>query len=139
MADTTQQTTRTKYDDFQESSAAAQDVAAAKFNYLTMKAEVQIEQERWKTKRRMSWVALAAMILATAAMFFFVPQQRMAALDSVISWFYMATTTIIGAYIGTSTWEHIAKLKPEKPSVADIGNGTTPFDALNQPATTDQK
>jgi cation transport ATPase len=135
MADTNTpaSTPTSKYDLYQESSAAAQDVAAAKFNYLNMKAEVEIEQERWKTKRRMAWVSLIATVVATFAMFFLVPQGRMAALDSVVSWFYMATTTIIGAYIGTSTWEHIAKTNtPVAPSISDSNGGQTPFDSLNQ-------
>jgi cytochrome bd-type quinol oxidase subunit 2 len=123
----------TKYDAYNEASPANQDIAAAKFNYANMKAELQIESERWKTKRRMAWFSLIAMIAATGAMFFFVSPTRMAALDSVISWFYMANTTIIGAYIGTSTWEHVSKLRPTKPSISDSANiASTPFDALNQ-------
>jgi hypothetical protein len=130
MADNTVQPA-TKYDDYQESSATAQDIAAAKFNFLNKKAELQIENERWKTKKWMAWVCLMTLIVATGCMFFLVPQPRMASLDSVTSWFYAATTTIISAYIGSSTWERIALKKPEKPSVADVA-GATPFDALNQ-------
>ena len=129
MANT--ESTPTKYEAYNETSPVVQDIAAAKFNYAQMQAELQIESERWKTKRRMSWVALASMIVATGAMFFLVDQARLSALDSVISWFYMATTTIIGAYIGSSTWEHIANRKPEKPTLASVTSTTTPFDDLD--------
>lgn len=122
-----------KYDSFAEANPATQDIAQAKFNYATMKAELQIESERWKTKRRMAWFSMISMIAATAAMFFLVAQSKMASLDSVISWFYMANTTIIGAYIGSSTWEQVSKLRPTKPSITDASNSaSTPFDALNQ-------
>lgn len=60
---------------------------------------------RWKHRRRMAYVALYSMLISTSYVFGpWVPVERLEHLSDVISWFYFAMASIVGAYMGFATW-----------------------------------
>lgn len=64
----------------------------------------------WKNRRRMGYIALISMIVATAyAMSPWIELDRLKALESVITWFYTAMASIIASYMGFTTWAYIRK------------------------------
>lgn len=63
-------------------------------------------QKRWKNRRRMAWVSLLSMLVVTATILFtdLVEIERLKILTEVITWFYFSCASIIGAYMGFTTW-----------------------------------
>lgn len=61
---------------------------------------------RWKNRRRMAWVSLISMTVITFLILFtnFVPEARLKVLSEVITWYYFCSASIIGAYMGFTTW-----------------------------------
>ena len=59
---------------------------------------------RWKNRRRMAWTALVSMIVVTALILFVVPEPRLALLSEPITWFFFSMASVIGAYMGFTTW-----------------------------------
>ena len=59
---------------------------------------------RWKNRRRMAWTALISMIITTILILFVVPEPRLALLAEPIIWFYFSMASVIGAYMGFTTW-----------------------------------
>lgn len=92
--------------------------------YLQKKAEIKLENERWRGRQYMAWVAMAAMILSTTAMMFWVPETRMDKLADVVTWFYAAMSSVVGAYLGTTTWAFISNAKSKLKNQPAV----TPFD-----------
>lgn len=66
--------------------------------------KMEIVNRRWKNRRRMAWVSIIMMVLMTFVLFFTIPEARLEKLQDVISWAYMAFASIVGAYMGLSTW-----------------------------------
>jgi len=64
---------------------------------------------RWKNRRRMAWISLISMILVTYAILFtnLCPESKLAIVGEVITWYYFASASVIGAYMGLTTWAHI--------------------------------
>lgn len=83
------------------------EIKRARFRMSESRAEIELDRERWKNRRRMAWISLFAMLVATVALFFWVGIDRLDILDEVIAWFYMAMASVIGTYIGTTTWAHV--------------------------------
>lgn len=79
------------------------------------RSEVWIDKERWKNRREMAWIALASMLAFTAMLMFLVPVAKLTALGSVISWFYGTMMSIIGFYIGFTTWAYTTTSKTPPP------------------------
>ena len=61
-------------------------------------------KNRWKNRRRMAWTALVSMIITTILILFVIPEPRLALLSEVITWFYFSMASVIGAYMGFTTW-----------------------------------
>jgi hypothetical protein len=61
-------------------------------------------KNRWKNRRRMAWTALISMIVTTILILFVVPEPRLALLTEPITWFYFSMASVIGAYMGFTTW-----------------------------------
>lgn len=59
---------------------------------------------RWKNRRRMAWTAMVSMLIVTLLAFFVIPEPRLALLSDVITWFYFGMVSVIGAYMGFTTW-----------------------------------
>ena len=66
-------------------------------------------KKRWKNRRRMAWLSLISMILVTMLILFteVVKIERLNVLTEVITWFYFSCASIIGMYMGATTWASI--------------------------------
>jgi hypothetical protein len=104
-------------DGYVEDTNAKFDVKKAKFEYVKEMAGISIDNARWKNRRRMAWICLWAMIVYVVLIMFLVPSSKVTAMAEVSAWFMMATASIIGTYIGTSTWAYISGRKQ------GMGNG----------------
>lgn len=97
-----------RYSRYAEDADAQFDVKKAKFEFTKERASIDLDKERWKNRRRMAWLSMFAMIAATYALFFVVPESRLQRLEEVIAWFYMAMASVIGTYLGTTTWAYVS-------------------------------
>jgi len=70
--------------------------------------ENEIERAKWKGRRKMGWASLISMIAMTF-MLVLGPFDvaRIEALADPLMWFYLAMTSVIGAYMGVTTWASI--------------------------------
>ena len=60
---------------------------------------------RWKHRRRMAYLAMLSMVATTSALLSpWVAESRITAASDVLSWFYFAMASIVGAYVGFATW-----------------------------------
>lgn len=68
-----------------------------------------LEKIRWQNRRRMAWVSLFSILAVTFAILFtdIVPESRLGVLSEVITWFYFSCASIIGMYMGATTWAAI--------------------------------
>lgn len=67
--------------------------------------EIDITKNRFKNRRRMAWLAIWSMVACTFVMMTeFIDIERIEAIDSVIEMFYIAMASIVGAYMGFTTW-----------------------------------
>lgn len=68
--------------------------------------DIELEKVRWQNRRRMAWLSLLAMIALTYVILFtnFASIERLSVLDDVITWFYLCCASVIGAYMGVTTW-----------------------------------
>jgi len=64
--------------------------------------------DRSKNRRRMAWISLVAMLIVTGYAMGIVPIERLEKLEVVITWFYMSCASVIGAYMGFTTWAAVA-------------------------------
>lgn len=71
------------------------------------KQSVEMGNYTWRNRRRMAWLAFLAMIVATGLCFFWVDESRLDKLDTIVTWFYMACASIVGAYMGFSTYASV--------------------------------
>ncbi|MCF8019851.1 MAG: hypothetical protein K9L62_10635 [Vallitaleaceae bacterium] len=73
--------------------------------------ENELERKKWRGRRKMAWVSLISMILITLIILFtdLCPESRLTILDEVITWFYFACASVIGAYMGATTYAHIKR------------------------------
>ena len=125
MADEAPNPTEQAYASFTEDKTRVFDVQKAKFDYAKEKVALSLDNERWKNRRWMAWIALWSIIIATGAMFTVVPESRIEALDTVIVWFMMGMVSIVGTYIGTSTWANVSAARSARPAP---GMGAKPWD-----------
>jgi formate hydrogenlyase subunit 4 len=60
---------------------------------------------RWKNRRRMAWLCLISMIIVTFILLFSsMSIEKIKAISNIIEWFYLTMASIIGAYMGFTTW-----------------------------------
>jgi hypothetical protein len=90
------------------------------------KRSVDLSNYTWKNRRRMAWLAFWSMVVFTALCFFWVPESRLSHLDTIITWYYMAAASIVGAYMGFSTYASVN------------GGGGEPYGQSYQAAQPDQ-
>lgn len=71
----------------------------------------------WKNRRRMAWISLASVILLTGILLFapeeILRDKRIEILSDVLSWVYLGLVSVIGAYMGFTTY---ASVKGKKDS-----------------------
>jgi len=65
-----------------------------------------LDKKRWQNRRRMAWVSLISIVSVTGLILFtnLVPESRLQILSEVITWFYFSLASVIGAYMGFTTW-----------------------------------
>lgn len=65
----------------------------------------------WKNRRRMAWISLCVVILLTAILLFapeeMVRDKRIEILSDVLSWVYLGLVSVIGAYMGFTTYASV--------------------------------
>ena len=73
-----------------------------------MSEEVQPEKvdfARWKNRRKMAWLAMVSMVSFTGILLTpFISDERIKSLDGVFDTFYLAMASVVGAYMGFTTW-----------------------------------
>lgn len=79
-----------------DTSEETGDGTSAKF----FKGVGESNTDKWKNRRHMAWIALGALLLGTIILWFVVPIDRLNSLKGLTDWFYIATLSITGAYIG---------------------------------------
>ena len=73
------------------------------------KQKIELERNKWKGRRKMAWVSLISMTIITYLILFtnLCPPDRLTIVTEVITWYYFASASIIGAYMGVTAWAHI--------------------------------
>jgi glucose uptake protein GlcU len=66
--------------------------------------EQDIYQRKAVNRRRMAWLSLVALIVSGVFIMFFVPEGRLDKLDGLLEIYFVALGSIVGAYVGISTW-----------------------------------
>ena len=68
-----------------------------------------VMKTRWKNRRRMAWISLISIVVVTVLILFtnIVEVERLKVLSEVITWFYFSCASIIGMYMGATTFAHI--------------------------------
>lgn len=67
--------------------------------------ENEMERNKWRGRRLMGKVALYSMIVLMFTLLFGpIPDSRLTILSDPITWFFFSMTSIIGAYMGFTTW-----------------------------------
>lgn len=68
----------------------------------------ETEEEAYERKavnrRRMAWVSLIAMIATAFAILFFIPETKLERIKDMLDLYWIAMGSIVGAYVGISTW-----------------------------------
>mgnify|MGYP000311215629 FL=1 len=67
----------------------------------------QQNADRWKHRRRMAYMSLVGIFVATLLLFFVVDESRIKILSEPIVWFYICMSSITGSYLGFATWDQI--------------------------------
>jgi hypothetical protein len=63
------------------------------------------QKTRWKNRRRMAWGSFFSMMILTGVLLFApIETERLKVLAEPITWHYLACASIIGAYMGFTTW-----------------------------------
>ena len=62
-------------------------------------------KSRWKNRRRMAYISLVSILIVVGLSLFVVPIERLQVLEEVITWFFFIMGSIIGAYVGFSTFD----------------------------------
>ena len=65
-----------------------------------------VTRVRWRNRRKMAWTSLVSMLLITYLLFFtpLCSDGRLKLLGGIVEWYYLASASIIGAYMGFTTW-----------------------------------
>lgn len=78
----------------------------AEENGLELKRqEHEMERNKWRGRRLMGKISLYSMIVLMFALLFGpIPDARLTILAEPIIWFFFSMTSVIGAYMGFTTW-----------------------------------
>jgi|GEM_PF-2037388 len=83
-------------------------------NLLQLKEEAEIERNKWRGRRTMAGISLASMILVMASLLYGpISEARIKTLEEPITWFFFSMASVIGAYMGFTTWASKRKGKDE--------------------------
>jgi hypothetical protein len=66
------------------------------------------KSEMWSSRRKMAWVSLWGIIVPTIFIIFYVTDvSLMDKVADLMSWYYIALASIVGAYMGFKSWATI--------------------------------
>jgi hypothetical protein len=70
---------------------------------------IEMQKKKWKNRRRMAWVSMISMVVITILILFtnLVPESRLKILSEVITWYYFSCISVVGIYMGATTWASI--------------------------------
>lgn len=69
---------------------------------------VKTKNEMWSSRRQMAWVSLFGIIIPTIFIIFYVTDTGlMDKIADLMSWYYIALASIVGAYMGFKSWATI--------------------------------
>ena len=73
--------------------------------------DLLIQKKKWQNRRRMAWVSLISMVGITVLILFtnIVSIERLKVLSDVITWFYFSCASVIGSYMGFTTYASVKK------------------------------
>lgn len=67
--------------------------------------QLEQQEEKADSQKKMAWVAIWSMIVFTAFMFSpFVPQEKATTLANISDVFFVAMASIVGAFMGFTSW-----------------------------------
>lgn len=68
-------------------------------------AEIENKDKKEDQLRQMAWVAMLSMVVFTIALFFpMISVERLAALDNLLSMFYIAQAGVVATFFGSSAY-----------------------------------
>lgn len=94
--------------------------------------DIMIDNRLWRNRRAMAWIALISIMIVTILCFFVVSVERLDKLSSVVTWFYTTMASVVGAYMGLSTYASIKSVSPYVNSSTD--NATVSNEDTSVPA-----
>lgn len=69
------------------------------------KTEMNVAETRFKNRRKMAWLAMFSMVIFTSLLLTpYIDIERIKVLDGVFGAFYLAMASVVGAYMGFTTW-----------------------------------
>lgn len=74
----------------------------------------KINSNKRTQRKRMAWVALASMDIMALLAMLAVKESRLSVLSEMMTWFFLGMTSIVGAYVGFSSFEDKIKNKVNK-------------------------
>lgn len=90
-------------------------------NQLTLKEAKEIALKksilvanRWKHRRRMAYMAMISVVAMTYHLMLYIPVEKVKALETIITWYYITMGSIIGAYVGFATLDDKWKKDKDK-------------------------
>jgi hypothetical protein len=67
-----------------------------------------IESLRFKNRRRFAYIAMFSILIVTALLLYHIPLEKIKALETIITWFYMTMGSVVGFYMGAATWSQVS-------------------------------
>jgi len=70
--------------------------------------DIELERRKWRNRRKMAWFALISMIVLMFVLLYGnISESRINTLKEPITWFYFSMASVIGAYMGFTTYASI--------------------------------
>ena len=66
---------------------------------------------QFKNKKWLAWVALISTIMVMFSVLFCLDDGKIKVVSGIIQWFFTLMASIIGAYVGFSTWQDVSEMK----------------------------
>lgn len=67
--------------------------------------EIDLTKNRFRNRRKMAWLAMVSMVSLTSILLTdLISLERIKVVDNVFEMFYIAMASVVGAYMGFTTW-----------------------------------
>ena len=76
---------------------------------LTDDKKFELESRRWTNRRRMAWLSLVFLIFVGLWAMFIADEERLTAIEEILSSVIFATASVVGVYMGLATWAQMGK------------------------------